>query len=138
MSMQMQLGMWWCVMCIFLFLWFYNFIYLLFNNFTYISTANKGWSTVIYCQSSAFDCPYLSCNDHCDWWLFQETYFFINITFIFQKFFWTILKLFSWNSNTFKKHKEKVCTLFACCFAITLCNNALHLLHLGWFVKKNP
>ena len=30
------------------------------------SATNKGWSTVNYCQSSAFDCPYLSCNDHCD------------------------------------------------------------------------
>ena len=30
------------------------------------SATNKGWSTVNYCQSSTFDCPYLSCNDHCD------------------------------------------------------------------------
>ena len=24
---------------------------------------------------TAFDCPYLSCNNHCDWWLFQEIFF---------------------------------------------------------------
>ena len=42
------------------------------------STPNKGWSTVNYCQYLAFDHPYLSCNDHGDWWLFQEI-FFINI-----------------------------------------------------------
>ena len=127
----------WCV-----FFFFYDFITLficlLFYNFTYISTAYKGWSMVIYCQSSAFDHPYLSCNDHCDLWLFQEMFFFINITFIFQKFFWTILNLFSWNPNTFTKYKEKVCTLFAFCFAITLCNNTPHLLYLGRFIKKNP
>ena len=29
--------------------------------------ANKGQSMVNYCQSSAFDHPYLLCNDHCDW-----------------------------------------------------------------------
>ena len=31
-----------------------------------LSTANTGHSTVNYCQSSAFDWPILSCNDHCD------------------------------------------------------------------------
>ena len=35
------------------------------------STANKGQSTVNYHQSSALDCRYLSCINHCDWWLFQ-------------------------------------------------------------------
>ena len=44
------------------------------------STANKGWSTVNYRQSSAFGCPYLSCNDHCDRWL--QIFFFINFIFI--------------------------------------------------------
>ena len=37
---------------------------------------NKGWSTVNYHQSPAFDCPYLSCNDHCEWWLFQKIFFY--------------------------------------------------------------
>ena len=40
------------------------------------STENKGWSTVNCCQSPAFDRPYLSYNDHCDWWLFQEIFFY--------------------------------------------------------------
>ena len=35
------------------------------------SAANKGRSMVNYSQSSAFDRPYLSCNDYCDRWLFQ-------------------------------------------------------------------
>ena len=39
------------------------------------SAAKKGRSTVNYRQSLAFDRPYLSCNDHCDRWLFQEIYF---------------------------------------------------------------
>ena len=41
-----------------------------------ISTANKGQSTVNYCHSLAFDHPYLSCNDHCDQWPFQEIFFY--------------------------------------------------------------
>ena len=49
---------------------------------------NKGRSAVNYRQSSVFDRPYLSCNDHCDWLLFQEIFSFINITFISYKFFW--------------------------------------------------
>ena len=34
----------------------------------------KGWSTVSYHQSLAFDQPYLSFNDHCDRGLFQELF----------------------------------------------------------------
>ena len=41
------------------------------------SAVNKGRSTVIYRQSSTFDRPYLSCNNHCDWWIFQEFFFVI-------------------------------------------------------------
>ena len=40
------------------------------------SAANKGRSMVNCCQSPAFDLPYLSCNDHCDRWLFQEIFFY--------------------------------------------------------------
>ena len=47
-----------------------------------ISAANKCWSTANYHQSLAFDHPYLSCNDHCDWWLFQEIFFYY---YYFQK-----------------------------------------------------
>ena len=49
--------------------------------YIYINAASEGRSTVNYCQSSALDCPYLSCNDHCDRWLFHEVSF-ININFI--------------------------------------------------------
>ena len=42
------------------------------NRFITCSTANKGWSTVSYPQSLAFDHPYLSRNDHRDRWVFQE------------------------------------------------------------------
>ena len=38
----------------------------------------KGRSTINYCQSSAFDHPYLSCNDHCDWWVFHEIFIIIS------------------------------------------------------------
>ena len=47
-----------------------------------ISAANKCWSTANYHQSLAFDHPYLSCNDHCAWWLFQEIFFYY---YYFQK-----------------------------------------------------
>ena len=40
------------------------------------SAANKGRSRVNYRQSLAFDLLYLSCNNHCDWWLFQENFFY--------------------------------------------------------------
>ena len=32
---------------------------------------------VNYCQSMAFECPYLLCNDHIDRWVFQEIFFII-------------------------------------------------------------
>ena len=41
------------------------------------SAANKGWSTVNYRQSSALDHPYLSCNNHCDWWIFPRNIFLL-------------------------------------------------------------
>ena len=43
------------------------------------STANKVQSMVNYCQYLAFDHPYLSYNDHCNQWLFQEIFFIIFI-----------------------------------------------------------
>ena len=49
------------------------------------STPNKDRSTVNYYQYLAFEQPYLSCNDYCDWWLFQET-------------FLSLIFLFCWNS----------------------------------------
>ena len=38
-----------------------------------------------YCQSLVFDCPYLLCNGHFDWWLFQEIFFFLLILFLFPR-----------------------------------------------------
>ena len=98
---------------------------------------------------------------------FKKSSFFIHIISISKIFFWTILNLFSWHLNTFKKHKEQVCflltcsfftccfvhllyfstsskhtgwvsSLIDCCFAITLCNQTLHLLFLDRFIKTNP
>ena len=66
------------------------------ENVHIVSTANKG------CQFSAFDRPYLSCNDHRDRLVFQGIFF----TVISEKFFWAILNLFSWNLNTFTKLTE--------------------------------
>ena len=151
-------------------LYFYVGLGYLWQAYLIYSTANKSRSTGNYWQSFAFDHPYLSCNYHCDW-----KSFFINIIFILQKFFWTILNLFSWNLNTFTKHKDWVCFLFICsfftccfviiflltlstfsyfcttckhtgwvcslfawCFAINLCNNALHLLYLTGSLKQTP
>ena len=36
------------------------------------------------------------------------------------------------------KHTGWLCFLFACHFAVTLCNNTLHLLQLDRFIKTNP
>ena len=47
------------------------------------SAANKGRLTVDYRQSLAFDWPYLSCDDHCDQWLFQEI--FLSLSFSFHR-----------------------------------------------------
>ena len=44
------------------------------------SAANKGRSAVNYRQSLAFDCQFLSCNDHCDQWFFQEIFIIIIIS----------------------------------------------------------
>ena len=41
-----------------------------------ISAANKGWSAVNYQQSLAFEHPYLSCNDHCDWKFSKKSFFY--------------------------------------------------------------
>ena len=47
-------------------------LFLIFLDIYFISAANKGQSTVNYCQSLAFDCPHLPCNDHCDRWLLLD------------------------------------------------------------------
>ena len=52
-------------------------------------SANKDWSTVSYCQSSAFPHPYLSSNDHCDWLLFQEVFLLILLLYPRNSFEWS-------------------------------------------------
>ena len=73
----------------------YTYFVLLHNKikicFIHTIAANKGQSTVNYCQSLAFDHPYLSCNDHCGWWLFQEIFLLSLLLFCinFLERFWT-------------------------------------------------
>ena len=49
-----------------------------------LQCCNKGQSMVNYCQSLAFNCPYLPCNDHCDQWLFQELLLLL-LSFLFHR-----------------------------------------------------
>ena len=53
-----------------------------YNLNTLYSAANKGRSMVNHHQPLVFDYPYLSCNDHCDWWLFQEIFLLL---FLFRR-----------------------------------------------------
>ena len=76
--------------------------------------ANKGWWTVNCCQFLALEHPYLSSNNHCDWWIFQEVFFLVIIIVIYERFFWTILNLFSWNLNIYKTHRKSVLFPFFC------------------------
>ena len=50
------------------------------------SAANTGRPTVNYRQSLAFNSPYLSCNDRCDWWLFQEIFLLLLLLFHINSF----------------------------------------------------
>ena len=107
------------------------------------SAANKGRSMVNYCQSLAFDHPYLSFNDHCDWWLFQEIFFF-EYYFYFLEILWAILILFFWNLfifyslfhnhfvylysppfHTFPLHVNTgwICSMFY--FSLLFCNHSM-------------
>ena len=47
------------------------------------SAANKGQPAVNYCQSPAFDHPYLSCDDHCDSDFSKKSFFFYQYNFYF-------------------------------------------------------
>ena len=49
-----------------------------------ISAVNKGQSMINYHQSLGFDCPNYSCNDHCNWSIFQEI-FFLLILYLFPQ-----------------------------------------------------
>ena len=95
------------------------------------STANKGQSTVSYRQSSAFDCPYLSCNDHCDQWLFQEILFYYYY-FYFLEIFLNNLELVFLEFRHIYKTKIKSCFLFICLF-FTCCFVSFCLLTFSAF-----
>ena len=79
------------------------------------STTNKGQSTVNYRQSLAFNRPYLSHNDHCDWWLFQEI-FFIILEAAVCRFLWNRCVL---ESSVLESLFNKVIGLMACKFIST-------------------
>ena len=85
------------------------------------SVANNGQLVANYCQSLAFDHPYLSSNDHCEQWLFQKFFFFC----------YCFLEV-PMNDLELVFLEFKVCFLFICSitrfFIIILCINALHLL----------
>ena len=49
------------------------------------SAANKGQPVVNYCQSPAFDHPYLSCDDHCDSDFSKKSFFFYQYNFYFPE-----------------------------------------------------
>ena len=63
------------------------------------STANKDRSTVNYCKSSTFGCPYVLCNDHCDRWIIPQSPIPYNAI-------WIILHAVS-KVNVIKKKKKK-------------------------------
>ena len=48
------------------------------------SAAKKDWSVVNYLQYLAFNYPYLSCNDHCDWWFSKSFYYYLLPATLFQ------------------------------------------------------
>ena len=70
------------------------------------SAAKKGWSTVNYQQSLAFDHPYLSCNDHCYWWLFQEIYYFYFVEILLNDLELVLLELLN-IQNSFLFHGQE-------------------------------
>ena len=74
------------------------------------STASKFWSTVNWCQSLAFDHSYLSWNDHCDQWLFQEIIFLLILFFLLEILLndLEIVFLELKHINTFTKQKEQI------------------------------
>ena len=96
-----------------------------------VSAANKGRSTVSYCQSSVFDRPYLLFNDHCDQWLFPEI-FFLLILFIFPRNLLKVLELvFLEFKHIYETQRTSLFFLsvqfLLVCFVIILCINTFHL-----------
>ena len=92
------------------------------------STANKGWSAVNYHQSLAFDCPYLSCNHHCDWWLFQEIFFYLYCFYFLEILLKDLELVFVEFIHIYKTQRSLFSFylfIFTCCFVIIWCVNVL-------------
>ena len=90
------------------------------------SAANKSRSTVNYRQSFAFDCTYLSCNDHCDWWLFQET-FFCYYYFYFPEILLNDLKLvFLEVKHIYKKQRTSLFSFYLPIFYLLFFNHSVY------------
>ena len=90
------------------------------------SAANKGQSTVNYCQSSAFDHPYLSRNDHCDRWLFQEI-FFHKYYFYFLKILLNDIELvFLEFKHIYKTQRTSLFSFYLFIFYLLFCNHSMH------------
>ena len=66
-----------------------------------VRAANKGWSTVNYCQSLVFDRLYLSCNDHCGWWLFQQMPFLFSEAAVHRCSSKQVLKMLQYSEKNF-------------------------------------
>ena len=77
-----------------------------------------------YHRSSAFDQPYLSCNDHCDQWIFQKKNFII---------------IFSLEIRTFplRVNTQDDFVLFLLVVSLSLYVITLSL-YLDRFIKTNP
>ena len=103
------------------------------------SAAKKGWSAVHYCQYSVFDRAYLSCDDHCDRWLFQEIFFLYQYNIYFLEIILNDLELvFLEFKHIYKTQRSSLfssyLSIFTRCFVIILCINVLHLFILLHFL----
>ena len=67
-------------------------------------------------QSSASHCPYLSCNDHCDRWVFQE---------IFILFPRNSFEQSSEFKHFYKTHRTSLFSFYLFIFYLLFCNNSV-------------
>ena len=103
--------------------------------------ANKGQSSVNYCQSSAFDHPYLLCNDHYDWWLvtfpkslyYYYHYYFLEIILNDLELVFLEFKHLQNTQNKFVFFLSV--QFFSHCFLISLCINAPTFLYFSTACK---
>ena len=90
------------------------------------SAANKGQPAVNYCQSPAFDHPYLSCDDHCDSDFSKKSFFFYQYNFYFLEILLNDLELVLLEFKYTYKTQRQVCFLFICLFftcCFIICNS---------------